>query len=292
MSRPSAVPLALLLSLLLSLPGGASAFGAAQASTSDTPSSSSFSIFLNCPSGNITFSLPSSQGSCSQSFLYGRYTGISQSVVGPPKAEFYAAGASGKLNVTYKLVDVTSSKTLLTGWAAGSVSGGSCSSPALLSGSGTAAPSAALSTDDTLELELTPLLIGSGSPLLCSGGSYPSLVTAGTTPLLGGSVALLTTTLTPGTPRQASIGGYGGVSISYLNTAGQTFTVLVYGLVRGGTGSPVGIVVTSITLSPNQNVTAFLAMYGFQSGSYTVTVFAVTAGGVPLTSSRTAQVSL
>jgi hypothetical protein len=292
MARPAARLLpVLLVSFLLSTSGGASVVSATRVTPSDQPSSS-FSVFLNCTYGNITFSLPSTQGSCSQSFLYGKYTGIPQSVGGQQRAAFYATGATGKLNITYSVVDVTTSKTLFSGWAAGSVSGGSCSSPAVISGNGAVTTSTTMNTDDVLELELTPLFIGSGSPVLCSGGSYPSLVTAGTTPLLGGLVPLLTTTLTPGMPRQASIGAYSGVSISYLNTASQTFTVLVYGVVRSGAGSLAGVVVTSISLSPNQNVTAFLAMRGFPSGSYTVTVFAVTTGDVPLTSIRTVQVSL
>lgn len=208
------------------------------------------------------------------------------------RAVFYAAGATGKLNVTFKVVDVSSSKTLLSGWAAGSVSGGDCSRPAEISSSGSAATSATLNTDDVVELELTPLFIGSGTPVLCSGGSYPSFIASDTTPILGNSVALLTTTLTAGTPKQASIGAYTGVSISYFNTAGQTFTALVYGVVRGASGSISGVVVTSVSLSPSQNVTAFLAMRGFASGSYKVTVFAVTSSDVPLASVRTVQVNL
>ena len=173
-------------------------------------------------------------------------------------------------------------------------SGGDCTAPTKVLGNVTVVvgTSAVIASGDTLKAFLNITFTGTGNPVFCSGGSSATLMSVQTTPVTGTTTPLLTTTLTAGRAHQSSLLGYTGVSISYVNTATVAVNAIVYGVVRNGAGNIVGHVITSISPTPGQNVTAFLTLYGFPSGTYDVTAIAVTPTNVPLSTPATAVVTV
>jgi hypothetical protein len=259
-------------------------------STSAAPQSS-VSVYLNCPE-DISFALPSANGSCSSGNYAAVYQGIAQEVATTQNSEFYLAMATGGVKVTFVLTDLASGKVLFNGVGYGSITGGNCSSPSIIMPARVNLSSNVINSGDNLLLWLNATFTGTGVPTFCSGPSTPTLVSFGTTVVEGSSQPALTTLLTAGTPTQTTLLGYNGIAETYTYTGSATLTAFVYGVVKDSTGSTVGVLLSSVTVAPNGQGTAFLSLNRCPPGSYTVTIIAITSQDIPISTATTATASV
>jgi hypothetical protein len=273
------------------------------AESAPTSVQSSISVYLLC-SSSISFAEPSSSQTCGPGMYTGAYTGVSQTVGSTQDTVMYLASATGNVKVNYTLVDMTSGRLLIKWLGFGSVGGGSCTTPtAILPTNQTfGSPSYLIETGvvinsgDMLKLFLdtafTPAPGTTGSPSFCSGGGGATLVSIGTTVVTGSLPPSLTTELNPGTPSGTTLGGVPGLAETYVNTGGASLTVLVLGVVKNSGGSTVDVIATSFPVDPGKSATAFLAFGQYPSGTYTITVIAVTASSVAISTPVVATVSV
>jgi hypothetical protein len=278
----------------------AAATGAVGPVAASGSTQSSVSAFISCPA-TISFDSPGGAGSCLYGDFTGVYTGVSQTVGSTQDSVFYMASATGQVGVNYTLTDLTSGKVLLKWLAAGSISGGTCSSPSAVVPSSPSANSTyyvissgdVINSGDTLKIHLVwTSFSGSGSPTFCSGGSGPTLISISTTVATGSAPPVLANRLRAGTPHQTTLAGYTGVVQTYFNTGTANFTAVVLGVLKDSSGRTVDVLAASIVATPNANVTAFLVFKQYPSGSYSMTVFATTNQYVPVSSAAVAPVSV
>lgn len=241
---------------------------------------SSVSVYLNCPS--VSFASPGATASCGAGNYTAIYSGVSQTIGSTQNSLFYLASATGGVKVTFNLIDATTGKILINGIGYGSISGGTCSTPDLIVPTSFTASSNALNSGDMVKATLGITFTGTGTPTFCSGGTSSTLISVGTTVLLGANQPLLTTTLTAGMARQTTLSGFGGVAESYKNSGSVEVTAIVVGVLKNFAGSTVDVLTTSVTASPNANVTAFLPFKQYASGTYTVTLIAIAGSNVPV----------
>jgi len=229
------------------------------------------------------------------------YTGIAQAVGSTQDSVFYVASATGEIRLNYTLTDVTSGKVLLKWLGAGSISGGSCSSPSVvvpsspINGSTSFMISSGdlINSGDTLKVHLIwTSLAGTGTPTFCSGGNSSTLISIGTTVVTGSSQPFLATELRAGIAYQTTLGGYSGMAETYVNTGNANFTAVVLGVLKDSAGRTIDVLAATIIPSPNANVTAFLVFRLYPPGSYTMTVFATTTQHVPVSPAVVATVSV
>ena len=93
-------------------------------------------------------------------------------------------------------------------------------------------------------------------------------------------------------PTKTTINNQPVVQASYTNTANAQITGIVYGVVRNAAGQTVQFTTATITPAAGQSVTAFLFLAGLPSGTYSVTVFAITPAGVAISTSSTVSVTI
>ena len=251
---------------------------------------SSVSVYISCP-GVISFVLPNAAGYCTSGNFTGVYTGVAQVPIANLTSEFYLAFATGGVKVTFGLTDLTSGKPLLEGVGYGSIAGGDCSSASLVIATNLVPTSNLISSGDKLEGSLNTTFTGTGTPTFCSGGSSATLISFRTM-VTSGAAPLLASLLAPGSPIQTNLLGYEGVSDTYAYKGSAPMTVVVQGVVKDQAGNTVDVLSTSITLSPGAEVTAFLSFNKYPSGSYTVTIFALTSSEVPISPAAVAEVSV
>ncbi len=251
---------------------------------------SSVSVYLNCPA-SITFALPAATGPCSGGNFTAIYSGVSQIVNTARGIVFYLSTATGGVKVTFSLTDQTTGKLLISGVGYGSMNSTSCSTPDLVVPASTNPTSNELNSGDTVKASFGIVFTGTGTPTFCSGGAKATLVSVGTT-VAAGSGAVLDTTLTAGTPQQSTLSGFNGVSETYTNNGGSSLTVFVVGTVKNSAGSTIDLLSTSITLTSGGTTTAFLPFKQYPSGTYTVTVMAITTSNVAVSTPATVTVML
>jgi len=244
---------------------------------------SSVSAYLNCPA--ISFAAPGASGPCSPGNYTAIYSGVSQTIGTSQNSLFYLASAMGGVKVTFSLTDATTGKLLINGVGYGSISGGTCSTPDLIVPTSFAPTSNVVNSGDSLKASFGVIFTGTGTPSFCSGGASATLISVGTTVVQGATQPLLTTTLTAGTARQTTLSGFTGVAESYKNTGSSGITAIVVGVLKNFAGSTVDVLTTSVTASPNGNVTAFLPFKQYPSGTYTVTLIAIAGSNVPVSTS-------
>ena len=265
--------------------------GPAEAAGGSTQST--VSIFLNCP-GGISFSLPSAQGSCGAGNYTAVYSGIAEALVLNKTSRFYISSAvAGGLKVTFSLTDVTSGKLLFNGVGYGSTTGGTCTSPGVVKPTSFTLSSNTVNSGDTLRVSLKlDFSVPGTSPTFCSGGAAATLVSVGTTLVPGTDQVVLDTTLASGKARQASLSGYQGISETYVNTGSTSVTALVIGVVSKASAGTTAVLSTSISVAPGVNVTAFLTLGQYPSGTYTVTLFAISGSNVPISTAVSVTVTV
>jgi len=264
---------------------------AVPAAASGPAAGSSLSVYISCP-GVISFGLPNAAGSCTSGNFTGVYTGVGQVPIANLTSEFYLAFATGGIKVTFGLTDMTSGKPLLNGVGYGSIAGGDCSSASLVIATNFVPTSNLISSGDRLQVFLNATFTGTGTPTFCSGGSSATLVSFRTTVSSGAGTPLLTSLLVPGSPTQADLSGFEGVTETYGYTGSASMAAIVQGVLKNQAGATVDVLSTSITLSPGAEVTAFLSFNKYPTGSYTLTIVALTSSEVPISPAAEAEVSV
>ena len=267
----------------------------AQVAASGASVQSSISVYINCP-GAISFAEPGASSSCGAGNYTAVYTGISQTVVINKTSVFYLAGSTGGVKVTFGIFDVTTGKPLLNGVGYGFVAGGTCASPSLVTPATVVASTNLINSGDKLRASLNTTFTPTGSnpnlPVYCSGGSNATLVTIGTMVVAGTAQPLLTTMLTAGNPHQTTLSGYSGIAESYTNEGTSSFTAVVIGVVKSSSENTVDVLITSVTVLPGTNATAFLKFNQYPPGAYTVTVLATSSSNVPVSTAEVATATV
>jgi len=129
----------------------------------------------------------------------------------------------------------------------------------------------------------------------CQAGSTtncPVLVSAPTFAVGGAGGTLGTGTLTPGTASQTTLAGYPAVQIAFTNTISSPLTAVAFGVVKNAQGQIVDVTTSTIQFSASGSATAYLALAGLPSGTYTVSVFAVSSTNVVVSSVTNTSVSV
>jgi hypothetical protein len=102
------------------------------------------------------------------------------------------------------------------------------------------------------------------------------------------------TTLTPGTPSQATLNGQPDITLTYTNTLStSSITIVGYAVVTNALGQVVLYTTASATLAPSGSQTLYFVLAGLPAGSYTVSIYAISSTGlvVSTTTSATAVIS-
>jgi hypothetical protein len=102
------------------------------------------------------------------------------------------------------------------------------------------------------------------------------------------------TTLTPGTPSQATLNGQPDITLTYTNTLStSSITIVGYAVATNALGQVVLYTTGSATLAPSGSQTLYFVLAGLPAGSYTVSIYAISSTGlvVSTTTSATAVIS-
>jgi hypothetical protein len=130
------------------------------------------------------------------------------------------------------------------------------------------------------------------TPVFCSGGNDSTLISLGTTVVVGTTPPSLTTLVSTGKPYQTTIFGFGGVSDGFVNTGSTTFTLVVMGVLMTPNGSTVDVLVSSVSITPGGTSIAFLKFNQYPSGTYTIDVLALTGSDVPVSTVQETTVTV
>jgi hypothetical protein len=252
---------------------------------------STISVYLAC-NGSVAFAEPGAPASCVSGNYTGIYTGISQDVISNQTSVFFLAMATGGVKVTFSLTDVTTDELLIKGVGYGAISGGTCSSADSVVPSSTTVSTNVVSSGDTLRAALNTTFTGTGTPTFCSGGNSSTLITLGTTVVGGQAQPPLSNLLRAGNPHQSTLFGFDGVAETYVNTGTSAFTAVVMGVVKNSSGSTIDVLISSASITPGANVTAFLKFDQYPSGTYTVDVLVTTSSNVPISTVRETTVTV
>jgi len=102
------------------------------------------------------------------------------------------------------------------------------------------------------------------------------------------------TTLTPGSPSQATLNGQPDITLTYTNTLStSSITIVGYAVATNALGQVVLYTTGSATLAPSGSQTLYFVLAGLPAGSYTVSIYAISSTGlvVSTTTSATAVIS-
>ena len=265
--------------------------GGAPEVDASSPMYSSMSFYLNCRSG-LAFALPSESGACGSGNYSAVYNGVSQIVDSPQRFVFYLASAQGSIVVTYSVTDETSHNLLARGSGYGSISGGTCANPSVSMPSTLSSSSNLISSGDKLQVFFNATFTGTGTPMFCSGGASASLIGLRTIPVTGSNLPKLTTVLSAGTPKQTVLSGHPGVSVTYTSTVGVSMTAVVIGILKAPNGNVVDVLTTSVMVPQFYFATAFLPLGSYATGTYSITIIAITGSQVPISTSFSGSVSV
>jgi len=96
-----------------------------------------------------------------------------------------------------------------------------------------------------------------------------------------------TSSLTPGSPSQATLNENPDISLTYTDATTQSLTFIGYAVVTNALGEVVLYTTASATLSPSSSQTLYFVLAGLASASYTVTIYAISSNGVVLSTTTT-----
>lgn len=118
----------------------------------------------------------------------------------------------------------------------------------------------------------------------------PPYFTVGGVSGQGIGTGTLTTSSSSITQTSSSVGPE--LTVPFTNNANVTVTGVVYAVVHNAAGQTVLYTTGTITPAAGQQATAYLVLAGLPSGTYSVTVFAVTPNGIAVSTTYTATVTV
>lgn len=106
-------------------------------------------------------------------------------------------------------------------------------------------------------------------------------------------VPFATSVAVSGTPTKTTIGGFTGVSATYVNNWNTAQNLVVFAVWKNSAGQTVAVTTSGLTLAAGASGTAFAPLVSaLPSGSYTVNVFVWTTSNQPVSSTTTISVSV
>jgi hypothetical protein len=143
-----------------------------------------------------------------------------------------------------------------------------------------------------------------GSALTINGltaGHHSVSVTASTLAGLSSTVSkVVTVTVNPGqsfavvgTPGKATLSGYTGINVTYSNLNPTSQSVVVFAVWRSSTNAPVGIGTSESPVAGGASSSFFIVEpVGLAAGTYSVDLFVVTTGNLPVSITTTITVTV
>jgi hypothetical protein len=106
-------------------------------------------------------------------------------------------------------------------------------------------------------------------------------------------VPFATSVAVSGTPTKTTIGGFTGISATYVNNWNTAQNVIVFATWKNSAGQTVAVATSGLTLSAGASGTAFAPLSApLPSGSYTVNVFVITTSNNPVSITTTITVTV
>ena len=230
--------------------------------------------------------------------------GVSFSTTNPNTFVIFGLGSEANVGVTppsgFTLIQRTSDAA---GWETGAVAGQIFISAQTDASTGSWVLSAEdesavwfadaiqASTPTSTTTSLTTTLTTSSTPTSVTTSSSTTSTTTPTTTFstttstgsTSSTATLNTYTFTVSSqPLQSTIGGIGGIQVSYTNTYSQSISAFVWVTVKNSAGQAVGVFVGSVEINPGSTLSAFVPTFNLPSGKYTATVFATTQSFVAI----------
>jgi hypothetical protein len=107
------------------------------------------------------------------------------------------------------------------------------------------------------------------------------------------TVAFAQSFVVSGTPHTATIGSFAGINASYTNLNPTAQSVVVFAVFKNSAGQTVGIGTGSLTVGAGATQSVFIAdPVGLASGTYSVSIFVVTTGNLPVSVTTTISVTV
>lgn len=100
------------------------------------------------------------------------------------------------------------------------------------------------------------------------------------------------TSLTPGTPTSTTVAGNPALSITYTNTLSTSITAFSFAVVTNSLGQIVYYTTASLSLSAGATGTAYLVLAGLPSGTYTVSIYAISSNNIVVSTTTSASVTI
>jgi hypothetical protein len=96
-----------------------------------------------------------------------------------------------------------------------------------------------------------------------------------------------------GTPTVTTLNGQKTIQATYINNSNATQTAITYAVVHNANGQTVAYTTATITPAASGGTsTAYLVLFGLAPGTYSVTLFTTTTGGVAISTSTTVSVTI
>jgi hypothetical protein len=95
-----------------------------------------------------------------------------------------------------------------------------------------------------------------------------------------------------GTPTITTLNGQKTIVATYSNTSNSTQTAIVYAVIHNANGQTVAYSTATITPAAKSTQQAFLVLFGLAPGTYSVSLFVTTTGGVAVSTSSTVSVTV
>ena len=143
-----------------------------------------------------------------------------------------------------------------------------------------------------------PVSSGSGYTVeLQAVGTTTGVALASPPTLTVGSVSSTSCTSTScmtasGASTVASLNGQKTVETSFTNNSNAPVTAIVYAVVHNAAGQTVAYSTSTITANAGASATAYNVLFGLAPGTYTVTIFVTTTGGVAISTASTVTVTV
>jgi len=122
---------------------------------------------------------------------------------------------------------------------------------------------------------------------------YAGNAAAPVTTIVKVTVAFAQSFVVSGTPYTATVGSFAGINASYTNLNPTAQSVVAFAVFKNSAGQTVGIGTGSLTVGAGKTQSVFIAApVGLASGTYSVSIFVVTTGNLPVSVTTTISVTV
>jgi len=122
--------------------------------------------------------------------------------------------------------------------------------------------------------------------------AIPPSLTVGAGGVTNGNCQDTTCLTLTGTPTTITLNGQKTIQATFTNNSNAPQTAIIYAVIHNANGQTVAYTTATITPATGGQSTAYLVLFGLAPGTYSVTMFGTTTGGVAISSSSTVSVTI